>query len=378
MRICHITTVHSARDARIFYRMCRALAQRGFPVEIIAPDGTAETSSVRPSPWNAVIARAGRIRRITLALRAALAGTADIYHFHDPELIPMGLLLKALRPAKSVVYDVHEDYPSMMREKYWIPKPLRSLVAGSVSLSNALAGRWLDGIVTADPGVKKDFQRIPTTKILVYYNFPVLSHFESGSEKHSEAKADLVYIGGMSRRSGVFVLLDALALLARQGVRPSVKLAGYTDGEAGCFEIESAIRNLGLEKHVELRGRMPYAQVPDWIRGGRIGLVTLQAIPKFMKNIPTKMFEYWACGLPVIASGLPPIRQFLSDGRNGMVFSPSSAEDLARAIRFLMEHPDEAESMGRFGQKQVFEDWNNEQQINSLVRFYGEVSRNAY
>lgn len=133
MKICHITTVHPAHDARIFYRMCAGLAAKGHEVTLIASAPFAGEFGVRSSPWNKRIAPAGRISRIILALRAALAENADIYHFHDPELISLGLALKLLRPSKIVVYDVHEDYPSMMLEKYWIPQPIRPLISTSRS-----------------------------------------------------------------------------------------------------------------------------------------------------------------------------------------------------------------------------------------------------
>lgn len=374
MRICHITTVHSVKDARIFYRMCSALAARNLSVTMVGTSAFVENSGVRGSPWNERIARAGRFHRIGLALRAALAEKAEIYHFHDPELILMGLALKTLRPSSAVVYDVHEDYPSMMREKYWLPKFIRPLVAGSAHIANSLAGILLDGIVTADPGVQQDFQKIARDKTIVYYNFPDLSVFRP-SANGSEVVADLIYIGGMSDRSGIFVLLDALSLLAGQGIRPSVRLAGYTDGEKGRLAIEDGIRTRGLQDQIDLRGRILHSEVPNWIRTGRIGLVMLQPIPKFMKNIPSKLFEYWACGLPVIASDLPPTRRFLGAHKNGLPFSPTSSKSLAGAIRYMLEHPKERQEMGRFAQRQVFEDWNNGRQIDTLIRFYNGILR---
>jgi glycosyltransferase involved in cell wall biosynthesis len=179
----------------------------------------------------------------------------------------------------------------------------------------------------------------------------------------------------MSERAGVFVLLDALALLAHQDITPSVRLAGYTDGAAGLAAIQRGISQRGLSQQVELRGRIPHTQVPAWIRSGRIGLVMLQPIAKFMKNIPTKMFEYWACGLPVIASDLPPIRPFLTDGKNGLRSDPTSATDLARAINWLIQHPSEGKMMGQYGQKQVQADWNNDCQIDGLVDLYMQICR---
>jgi glycosyltransferase involved in cell wall biosynthesis len=235
------------------------------------------------------------------------------------------------------------------------------------------ASLCLDGIVTADPGVEADFHAVASKRKLVYYNFPPLSLFASGPDARTASKADLVYIGGMGERTGTFVLLDALVELATQGIRPSVRLAGYADGEEGWRALEKGIGRRGLGVQVELRGRMPHLEVPGWIRSGRIGLVTLQPIAKFMKNIPTKMFEYWACGLPVIGSDLPPIARFLENGSNGLLFSPSSPSDLARAIRFLLERPDEVEALGRTGQRLVHEKWNNDQQVEQLVRFYQRI-----
>ncbi len=375
MRICHLTTVHRAKDTRIFYRMAQNLARRGLSVVLIAPERF-EDSLVEASSWNERIARTPwRIPRMYLALRAALHERADIYHFHDPELIPVGLALKLLKPSAAVVYDVHEDYPAMMRVKHWIPPLVRPLFAGAMYVVNTGAGMFLDGIVTADPSVQKDFLRVARKKTLVFYNFPELSVFTSSCHVPSDVQADLVYVGGISDRAGTFVLLDALALLAQQCVYPTVRLAGYTDGLAGWATVHDGICQRGLEKQIEYVGRIPSWQVPEWIRSGRIGLVTLQPIAKFLKNIPSKPFEYWACGLPVIASDLPPIRGFVNHGDNGLLFQATSAPDLAQAIRQLLDRPDQCAMMGRCGQQQVQETWNNDCQVNELIKFYEYIRK---
>jgi glycosyltransferase involved in cell wall biosynthesis len=372
LRVCHITTVHPVKDARIFYRMCQALTAKGLSVVLIAASAAVEDPAVRMSAWNVRIAHARRRQRLRLALQAAVAEHADVYHFHDPELIPLGLALKVRRPSAAVVYDVHEDYPAMMHEKYWLPRSLRPLVALGARVANVTAGLCFDGIVTADPSVGQDFSPIAGSKTLVYYNFPPLEVF--ALSEPIRPTADLVYVGGMSDRAGTFVVLDALASLALQGIRVSARLAGYTDGDAGRAAIQEGIRQRGLESQVELCGRIPYLEVPTWMRSGHIGLVPLQAIPKFMKNIPSKMFEYWACGLPVIGSNLPPIRQFLREGQNGMLFCPSDPEDLARAIRYCIEHPEARKKMGCGGKDMITKEWNNDKQVEALIGFYQQIS----
>ena len=356
--------------------MVQSLAGRGHSVVLIAPESF-EDALVEASSWNEHVGdTTWRLLRMFRALRAALHERADIYHFHDPELIPVGLALKLLKPSAAVVYDVHEDYPAMMKVKHWIPSFIRPIVAGAASVINAVAGMFLDGIVTADPSVEKDFLRVARKKTLVFYNFPELSMFSFSSNAPSEVQADLVYVGGISERAGTFVLLDALSLLGQQGVHPTVRLAGYTDGQAGWATVHEGICQRGLEKQIEYVGRIPSSQVPEWIRSGRIGLVTLQPIAKFLKNIPSKLFEYWACGLPVISSDLPPIQGFVSHGENGVLFQATSASDLAQAIQQLLDYPDQGTGMGRQGQKQVQERWNNDCQVTELIKFYEYIRKN--
>src|SRR6185436_14970568 len=108
----------------------------------------------------------------------------------------------------------------------------------------------------------------------------------------------------------------------------------------------AALRRGGLTEQVQFDGRLAHTEVPAWLRSGRIGWVLLQAVPKFMKNIPSKLFEYWACGLPVLASDLPPSRRFVVDGQNGFSFAPASAAQLAERISYLLTHPDEGRALG--------------------------------
>ena len=374
MKICHLTTVHPAKDARIYYRMCLGLAAKQIATTLIAPEPFKDERFLRASSWNRRLGHASRPRRVGIALRAALAENSDLYHFHDPELIPMALTLKALRPSSAVVYDVHEDYPSMMQHKYWLPESLRPVASTGVTMAHWLAGKFLDGIITADTAVEQDFTRFAAGKIFCFYNFPTLALFGSPTAEPVAIPADLVYLGGISERSGIYVVLDALRLLRdRDGLRPTLRLAGYTDGQQGRRAMDEAIRARGLARQIEFHGRLAHDQVPNWLRAGRIGLVPLQQIDKFLKNIPSKMFEYWAVGLPVIASDLPPARRFVTPGENGLLFTPGDAVSLASAIQRLLETPQTALAMGSAGRRQVESDWNNEAQIDGLIDFYQRI-----
>ena len=158
MRICHITTF-KLQDARIYYRMCYGLAKQGLPAVLVAPETPTEDMIVQCSAWNGRLPRASRSQRIGLALRAALAENADVYHIHEQELIPVAGAQNTA-PLAAVVFDAREDYPALMRMKYWLPRALRPLLARTAQAANLIASLGLDGIVAADPDVENDFRRL--------------------------------------------------------------------------------------------------------------------------------------------------------------------------------------------------------------------------
>ena len=102
----------------------------------------------------------------------------------------------------------------------------------------------------------------------------------------------------------------------------------------------------------------------------RVGVVPLQAIPKFLKNIPTKMFEYWACGLPVVASNLPPIRLFLREGEFGHLVEANDAGAFAGALMKLLSDPLWTETMGANARNAVRLRMNAKSEERRLLRLY--------
>jgi glycosyltransferase involved in cell wall biosynthesis len=372
-KVCHLSTVHQLLDARVFYKECTPLAKAGYDVRLICPcgrDGVIDQVKVIPSHrWNR---RIPRILFSPLILIPALKQKADIYHLHAVELIPSGLVLKLIL-GKKVVCDVHEDYPAMMLEKKWIPRPLRKVVSGAVEQAESISARVLDGVVTADPFVLERFDHVPDRRKIVFYNYPPLDQFAQTVARGLSKPYDVVCVGGMSERSGVFVLLKAIQSLAHSGMRLKALLAGYFDDEASKEKLQADVRELRLTEQVHVSDRIPHSDVPRVMSQGRVGVVALQPIPKFLKNIPTKLFEYWACGLPAVASDLPPVRLFFKDGEYGLLVNPTEPEAFASAIRWLLTHPEEAVAMGEKAQRAVFEGWNSEAQLGKLTHFYDQV-----
>jgi len=371
VRVCHLSPVQRTRDERAFTRESLPATGYGLKFAIVGPHSL--TGKVDRVEFVAVPTSRNRLMRVLLFVRMvsrALKQSADIYHVHSPELIPAGLALK-LFFHKRVVYDSREDFPSMMLTKAYLPTRLRKPMSWVVAQFEKLAAQCLDAVVTADSGSLRPLARTGSSKKLVFYNFPNLRFFPS--TETSEKSYELVYRGGLSERSGTFVLLEAVRLLADSGMPPRLLLLGYTDNPESERKIRDVLISLGIEKLVTLRGTIPHEAMARTLSEARIAVCPLQQIPKFMNNIPVKVFESWACGLPVIATDLPPIRPFFQHEGLGLLVKPGDPKDLAEAIRRLLAAPELIEEYGRRARQVVLQRYNSSVEIHKLVSLYGEV-----
>jgi len=211
--------------------------------------------------------------------------------------------------------------------------------------------------VTADPLTIRRFAGNGTNHRLVFYNFPNLDYFPRMGTRAK--RFDLVYRGGLSDRAGTFLLLQSVRQLADAGLRVRLLLIGYSDSQKEEQRLREQISLLARDSHIEIRGRVPHEEMAAALSEARIGISPLMDIPKFRLNIPVKIFEYWAAGLAVIASDLPPSRPFAKDSGAAIVFPPGDAGALAGAIRTLLDQPELVGKMGERGRELVEQRFNN-------------------
>jgi glycosyltransferase involved in cell wall biosynthesis len=370
--VCHITTVHRQLKSRTFHRELLPLAEAGVEVRYLSPALQINRADVITFvPLKACRSRWWRILSSPGLLPVLLRQRADVYHFQDPELMPLAFLLKLIC-RKRVIYDCYEDFPSTFAHRHSIPIMWRSFAARATDAAEKLAARCFDGLVTADAATLRRFGRRGNSQKIVFYNFPNLDFFpESAGGPKS---FDIVYRGGLSERAGTELLLDAMGILASEGKRPRLLLLGYFDNQAAEQRLLARVRDFGLENRVEIRGAIPHEQMAEALSSAAIGVCPLQPVPKFLANIPVKVFEYWACSMPVVASNLPPIQPFFRHGEAGLLFEPESARQLARALSWLLDHPAMAARMGRRGRELVVSRFNNQQEVRRLHRFCARIA----
>jgi len=367
-KIVHLTSVHTAFDVRVFHKECKSLARSGKHVVLVVPHPRDEVvDSVEVKGIRISGGRLVRMTRTAWSLyREALRQNGDVYHFHDPELIPLGLLLAAR--GKTVVYDLHEDAPADILHKDYIPRPLRQPLTWSVRKLENAACRRFSGLIAATPTIAKRFHSINPNTVVVH-NFPMLDEIASTVDlPWNERPPAIAYIGSISERRGIREILQALALLPSASPT-QMMLAGPFSPE----ELRTELMRLPGWARVKYLRVLDRPSVAELLSRVRLGLLVLQPEPNFLNAMPIKLFEYMAAGIPVIASDFPLWRQIIGEAGCGLLVDPRDPQAIARAMEYLLSHDAEAEAMGRRGRQAARElyNWNSEERV--LLKFYSEL-----
>lgn len=367
MKIAHLTSVHPPTDVRIFHKECLTLASNGYEVVLIVPHAQSETrGEVRIHAIRKRPGRVGRLFGTTLAvLRAALGQKADVYHFHDPELIPVGMLLKLA--GKRVVYDVHEDVPAQILTKPYLSPIVRWPLA-QIARSVEFVGSQLffDRVITATPTIQANF---PSRKTVSVQNFPRLEELGTDAgPAYSEREPLIAYVGGVSTVRGIGEMVDAIALLPGE-LGAKLAIAGPFESA----ELEGSIRERADPVRVDLLGWQGREHMRQLLMRAKLGIVTLHPVPNYLPSLPTKLFEYMAYGLPVVASDFPLWREIVEEAECGLLVDPMKPGSIADGIRYLLEHPEEAERMGQSGQRMVRKKYSWAAESVKLLGVYGSI-----
>ena len=139
---------------------------------------------------------------------------------------------------------------------------------------------------------------------------------------------------------------------------------------AGDFPIESD-REV-VSKHPEWRrvnfeGWVSRDGIADILANTRGGLVVLKPVEHEMLTLPIKLFEYMAAGVPVIASDFPLWREIVVSAGCGVLVDPDKPEEIAAAMRWMLENPEETETMGLRGRAAVLKQFNWDNEAETLI-----------
>lgn len=152
-------------------------------------------------------------------------------------------------------------------------------------------------------------------------------------------------------KKGHRVLLEALGILARDGVAFEAVLRGHGPLER---EIQAHRAALGLDDRVRIEGVASDAPAPEWFAGGTVyAQPSVPAPDGDVDGIPNALAEAMASGLPPVASEAGGLLELVRDGASGLLVPAGDADALAGALRRLLADPALRQRLSRGARREV-------------------------
>ena len=377
-RVAILSSVHSALDNRVFYREARTLAQAGYEVILIAVN---ERDENRDGIDIRAVPRVPRSRRPLLwrgILGMAVETGADVFHIHDPELLVLTPWLRRLT-AKPTIYDIHEANADFIAVKDYLPQAIRRPLASLFKRLEPRLAQRESGLIFADDAIARDFAGFSGPKVTLF-NYPGLDLVDRGARARPLAGREpvVLYLGGMERNRGSALMIEAFARVISQMPQARLCVVGHFAPANLEDELRADIARRGIGHAVRLVGRVPFEQIGGYLSDSMVGWVTWQPFAKNQKNIPTKLFEYMAFGLPVVCSDLASVRPYVQQQQNGLLVNATDPAHHAAALLSMLRNPEAAAAMGRAGRARVEAHWKWAHMAPRMLKFYETVLQGSH
>jgi glycosyltransferase involved in cell wall biosynthesis len=372
--VMHLAPGYRAVDPRLYYLECDALVKAGCTIELVAhasgpvdvnPRVTLHSLGEHRSmlAWRLV----DRFQRDRKAYEMARRSQAALFHYHGLEFTFWGRRLRRVS-RRPVIFDCREDYEGYARQRRGIPEMLRPFLARLVRAQLRFAARNADATVVADQGTA-DLLSPYARRLVVLHNFPRVELFENGQPAPADKPYDIVLHGSLPKYH-LEVCLAIDAALVERGHSAHWLLIGKIP-EMNWLTLELARR--GITERFHLKDFIPHREVASELNKAKTGIIPLPNLPKFQNNIPQKLFEFMALGIPVVLSDLPPSRPFVGDGRSAIMVPPEDYGAYADALIRLLRNPRLRDEMGMEGKRRVMEEYNWEKESQKLLNLYREL-----
>jgi glycosyltransferase involved in cell wall biosynthesis len=375
MTILFLSATHQADDRRVAVLEAASLAEAGFAVLHLCPEGRTPPAAVPTRTLRRRPGLPGRLAILPRLLAAAIRTRPGAIHASEPDSWAIALLAKALTGC-TAVFDAHEDYADPHRLGC-LPGLLRRPAAAAIRLAFRGLARWTDAVVFATPVLDERFPARPgRPRRIVVRN--LIPRAEAAALPRAAPAAPgplrLVALGAMGRARGWPVALDALARAADRTIRLEV-VGPFTDGSAADFA-RTADR-LGLADRVVATGALPRPAALERAAGAHAALVLFAPGPaNHEAALPHKLFEAMALGLPVVVAAIcRPAAALVHRTGCGLVVDSADPAAVAAAFDTLAADPALRARMGAAGRRALLADCAWEEDAARLAALHRDLAR---
>ena len=323
-----------------------------------------------PSSYGIGLLQLSRIPRFWLAIQQYLKDIKpQLIHCHDFDTLPAGLWFGLIHRIP-VIYDAHEYYAELVKPR--VQGIIGWLLHNIINLGEKLGAHLSRAVVTVDDTLATIYQK-QNPHVIVLGHYPEKRLALQSNPVFTRPILSLIYAGRLSVDRGILIYADMVQILHDKGIPIRLILAGVFTPESEkqiFFDYAKDITSL-----INYVGWIPYDRIAQVYHDIDIGLAVLLPEPRYVAATPVKLFEYMACGLPVIASSFPSITAIVNDANCGLLINPSA--DLSEAINTIVvwwKNNTIPQTLGESGRQAILSKYNWENQINQLVELYQDLA----
>ncbi len=378
IHICHITTSHAPEDTRIFQRECRSLCEKGYRVSLIARVMKKSVpythDGVDIIPIRYILGKAGRKLILPkIAVQRAVKLKADIYHFHDPELMPWMCIMAKNYPVK-IVWDAHELYSATIKE-FYIRNPgmLAAVVAKYYTRFERLWCANFSAVIAVSEPIRQVYENIGASNCVTVRNTIDLGMIPSPASQ-KDTHFSMIVSGTTNSSRCIVELIQAYRLAKKRIPKIRLNLIPHFDSQKDEDAIRARIENCPDCDGVRIVKPMPWkALMSVEVPKNHIGLVLYAKTENNCAGLPNRLFEYWALGLPVIATNTPLLKKIVEEEDAGLIVNSEDPSEIADAICRLAEDPARLARQSGNARRAVQERYNWNIDFAELSRLYDKI-----
>ena len=270
----------------------------------------------------------------------------DMIHIHNP---PDFLVFSALIPritGAGILFDMHENLPELYCAKF--NKEPTSASVRFLCFFEKIATMFADYTIVAHDLLKERVIKrdsVPRDKCMALLNYPSNQLFKPSPKKdHDDFR--LIYPGTISHQHGIDIAVKAMAIVHQEYEGIKFDIYGKLNSSAYYQQLQDLIHHLNLDDTIIFHGVVPLEEMGEKFSRAAIGVVPKRGGIFGSEAFSTKILEFMAAGLPVVASRTKIDEHYFNDTMVKF-FEPDDHRDLAKCILELYHDPGKREVLAR-------------------------------
>ena len=374
LKVCHFSSVHPITDTRVFYRECVSMALHFQVVLIAIGDFTGLKNGVEvigvPKPKNHIQRAFTTVFKV---FALAIKQDADIYHIHDAEMLPFGLLLSFL--GKKVIYDIHENTKQDILLKPWIPAKRKAFIAGLYNQLLKFSSNYIHYIpVVANESFLPIFH-VKENQYTVIQNFADTQQMNKYKvlDRSILPGNHIFYIGMIKDMYyDINQLIDALVILRNQGKIYYLHCVGYF-GFRTDYGFESNPNYDIIKNQIHFYGFLDIDTAYKISMQCKVGICLKNQPESMLVSHERKFFEYISIALPSIFCDSNIYTDVLEKYPVGIAVNLKNPNEIANAIDQLFTDTELYNKCVNACEKASNESFNWQSQSLKLLNLYNNI-----